>query len=244
MTKFTGKVAIVTGAAGGLGAAQVECFLRDGAVVVATDLTSPGPGAEGDTAGRLYRREQDVTSEIAWRALVEWTVAKLGRIDILVNNAGYFRGGSLQETTVDQMDMHYRVNMLGVFLGMVAVAPQMRFQQSGGAIVNISSLTGMRGVPGQFAYAASKWAVRGMTKCAALDLASSGIRVNSIHPGLMDTPILEGLNAAQLTAALADIPSGKMGRPLDVAEAVVFFASDAARYITGVELPVASGAGI
>lgn len=244
MSSFEGKVAVITGAGGGLGVAQTDRFLRAGATVVATDLVFSTDDTGGpEHEGQLHHREQDVTSQASWNELVGWTVDTFGHLDVLVNNAGYFRAGSLEESSVDQMDKHYRVNQLGVFLGMATVTPQMKIQR-GGSIVNISSLTGMRGVPGQFAYAASKWAVRGMTKCAALDLAAYGIRVNSIHPGLIDTPILRGLDGAQLEAAIAEIPSRAMGRPLDVAEAVAFLASDAALYINGVELPVAGGAGI
>ncbi|MGH2940904.1 MAG: SDR family NAD(P)-dependent oxidoreductase [Solirubrobacterales bacterium] len=240
MTGLSGKVAIITGAAGGLGAAQVARFAHDGATVVATDLLAPGPDSAGGPPDNVHRREQDVTSEVGWRDLVDWTLARFGRLDVLVNNAGYFSAGSIEETTTELMDVHYRVNELGVFLGMAAVVSQMKAEGSG-AVVNISSLVGLRGVSGQFAYSASKWAVRGMTKCAALELGPYGIRVNSIHPGLIDTPILAGLDDEVMTTALEMIPSREMGRPVDVAEAVAFLAGDAARYINGAELSVDGG---
>ena len=169
-----------------------------------------------------------------------WSVATFGRVDVLVNNAGYFRPGTLEETSIELMDVHYRVNTLGPFLGMAAVVPPMKAQKSG-SIVNISSLVGLRGAPGQFAYSVSKWAVRGMTKCAALDLSAYGIRVNSVHPGLMDTPILQGKAPDVLAEVIKLIPSGVMGQPVDIAEAVAVLASDDTRYITGAELSVDAG---
>ena len=234
------KVAIITGSAGGLGAAQVECFVRGGAIVVATDLKAPEQQMPGAAEGRCHFRIQDVTSESTWQELVDWTLVTVGRIDVLVNNAGYFKAGTVEDTTIELMDIHYRVNELGPFLGMAAVIPTMKAQASG-SIINISSSAGLRGVPGQFAYSASKWAVRGMTKCAAKDLGGYGIRVNSIHPGLIDTPILKGLSEEALARAVSRIPSGEMGQPMDVAQAVAFLASDAASYINGAELVVDSG---
>ncbi len=239
-----GKIAIIIGALGGLGRAQVELFARQGATVVATDLDTSSKLPPWRTDYRVAYQALDVTSEEGWREIAaDWTTAEFGRIDLLVNNAGVFRAGTVEETTVQLMDVHYRVNELGPFLGMAAVIPTMKAQGSG-AIVNISSLAGMKGVPGQFAYAASKRALRGMTKCAAADLGGVGIRVNSVHPGMVDTPILRRIPDEVIEYVKAMIPSGMLGQPTDIAPVVAFLASDAAAYVNGAEIAVDSGLGL
>ncbi|CAN5264709.1 glucose 1-dehydrogenase [soil metagenome] len=239
---LTTKIAIVTGAARGLGAAQVEALILEGATVFATDLGAFEEAPERNEP-RLIQRSHDVTNEEQWHELSKEVLDRHGRIDILVNNAGYFQPGTVEETTGDLMDIHYRVNQLGTFFGIAAVIPAMK-EQGSGSIINISSLAGMRGVGGQFAYAASKWASRGMTKCAASDLGRYGIRVNSVHPGMIDTPMLRRNTPDMLGKLSSLIPSGHFGQPSDVAKVVAFLASDASAYMNGAELTVDAGAGL
>jgi NAD(P)-dependent dehydrogenase (short-subunit alcohol dehydrogenase family) len=164
-----------------------------------------------------------------------------GRVDVLVNNAGIFRMAGLTTTPVDLWHQVMEVNATGVYLGMKAVAPRM-MDQRGGSIVNISSIAGLRGAGMAFAYSASKWAVRGMTKSAAQELAGYGIRVNSIHPGIIDTAMLQEFDAAGVRQAVRDrIPLGAEASPEEVARLALFLASDESRYSTGSEFVIDGG---
>lgn len=231
-----GKVAIVTGANGGIGTAIAQQFLAEGASVVLTDLAQSGEplASSGDQA--IFFKH-DVSQEQAWSDVVERTLNRFGKVDVLVNAAGIHRHGAMTDTTVESMEALFRVNQLGTFLGMKAVIDAFRGNRQG-AIVNISSCLATRGVPGQFAYAASKWAVRGMTKNAALELASLNIRVNAVMPGPTDTPMFRGLPEADQSAIAAMIPFGRVARPDEIAAAVAFLSSEAAGYISGAELEV------
>ena len=185
----------------------------------------------------------DVTSETRWREVVETVTNWHGRVDILINNAGIYKAEGLVEATLESYEQVIRVNQVGVFLGMKAVAPGMMAQHSG-AIVNISSIAGLRGASGSFAYTASKWAVRGMTKSAAVQLAPHGIRVNSIHPGLIETPMLHqlpGIDAGREETYLRRIPMGRVAEAAEVAKLALFLASDESSYSTGAEFIIDGG---
>lgn len=241
--RLDGKVIIITGAARGQGAHEARRFVAEGASVVLTDINPAGAEvaqALGDAAIFVVH---DVADEAHWQTVVEAAVARFGKVDVLVNNAGVFQPGNIADTTFASFDLHYRVNMLGVFLGIKAVTPAMT-QTGGGSIINISSAAGMRGYPGMIAYGATKWAARGMTQCAARELAEFKIRVNSIHPGLVDTPMLDDHAPEALVAFQAAVPLGRIGTVQDVAEIVSFLASDLSSYLTGAEIAVDGGLGL
>jgi 3alpha(or 20beta)-hydroxysteroid dehydrogenase len=241
MGKLDGQVAIITGAAGGQGEAEARLFVAEGAQVAIADVQDKGEKVAADLGAAAFFLFHDVSDEESWGKLVATTLEKFGAINILVNNAAIFDPKPLTETAAEDMAAHFRVNQLGVLLGMQAVIEPMK-AAGRGSIINISSLSGLRHLPGQFAYAATKWAVRGMSGCAAVELASSNIRVNSVYPGLIDTPMLAG-NSPETNALYASfVPMGRMAEPREVAEVVAFLASDAASYVTGAELSVDAGA--
>ncbi|WP_218036701.1 SDR family NAD(P)-dependent oxidoreductase [Sphingobium sp. EM0848] len=241
MGRLDGKVAIITGAASGQGAAEAKLFAAEGAKVVVADLNAEGAAAVAATIGETALPfSLDVAEGASWSALVEKTLATFGKIDILINNAGVYRPLSFQETDAALMDFHFRVNVLGVFLGMKAVEGAM-LANGGGAIVNTASGAGARGYPGMFAYAGSKWAVRGMSKCAAIDLASSNIRVNVLLPGLIDTPMLGSNDPDYLAQISKWPPAQRLGTVQEIAEAALYLASDAASYTMGADLAICGG---
>ena len=243
MGRLDGKVALVTGAAlnRGQGACEARLFAAEGATVVLTDVR---PEAGRETAARIGERaaylDLDVTDAAAWEAVVGEVLERHGRIDALVNNAGVWHTGGLLETSPEDYRRVVEINQTGVFLGMRAVAPAMK-AQGGGSIVNISSAAGLRGDPNIHAYVASKWAVRGMTKAAALELAPFAIRVNSVHPGLIQTP----MSATEFEPGKPDpgagIPMGRVGQPEEVAELVAYLVADASAYVTGAEVAIDGG---
>ena len=238
--RLDGKVAIITGAARGQGANEARRFVAEGAQVLLTDLDEAGAKVAAELGDAAIFHQHDVANEADWSAVVKAAIARFGKIDVLINNAGVFKPASILETTIEAFDLHYRVNTLGVFLGMRAVIPAME-ANGGGSIVNISSIAGMRGWPGMIAYGGTKWASRGLTQCAARELAPSKIRVNSVHPGLVDTPMLDDHDPAALAAFTAAVPFGRMGTVDDVAEVVIYLASDLSSYITGAEIVVDGG---
>jgi len=242
MAELTGKVAIITGAARGMGAEEARLFVRNGARVVLTDVNHDGAAVADDLGDAAIFIRHDVASADDWATVTQEALQRFGAIDILVSNAGVYKPRPLIETDIDNFDLHIRVNQVGVFLGMKAVIEPMR-ARGGGSIVNISSVNGLIGVPGAFAYSASKWASRGMTKAAAFELAPVNIRVNSVHPGLTGTAMLDENPPGMNDIFMAYTPMNRVGTPLEIAEAVMFLASDRASYITGAELAVSGGTG-
>ncbi len=239
---LTGKVALVTGAARGIGRAIAEAFLAAHAQhVVSVDLLEDAL-AEIERGERRSTAVLDVTDEAGWQSLVATTLEKHGRIDVLVNNAGILVYGTLSDTDPVDFRRLLDVNVTGVFLGMRTVAPHMKARGSG-AIINTSSCSGI--VPSNFigAYAASKFAVRGLTRAAALELGLHGIRVNSIHPGGVNTPMTNPMGDTQeeMDQRMQGVPLQRYSRPVEIARGVVFLASDAASYCAGTELQIDGG---
>ncbi|WP_428538265.1 SDR family NAD(P)-dependent oxidoreductase [Rhodopila sp.] len=242
MPRLHNKIVLITGAARGQGAAEARLFVREGARVVITDVLEAQGRQLAEELGKdvaVFLRH-DVASEADWLQAVAAADA-LGGLHGLINNAGIFQPRTLMETDTALFEQHIRINQLGPFLGMKAVVPLME-RCGGGAIVNVSSVAGLRGSPGAIAYSATKWALRGMTKAAAIDLAPRKIRVNSIHPGPIDTPMLEVRTPEQNQRRLQAVPMKRMGTPEEVADLVLFLISDESRYITGAEVAIDGGA--
>ncbi len=241
MGRLTGKVALITGAAGGQGAAAARRFTEEGARVVVADVN--------DEAGKEFAAEigahyvhLDVSQEDEWTAGAEEVVATYGPPTVLVNNAGILHFSMLTDTALADYMRVIQVNQVGCFLGMRTVAPLM-VEAGGGSIVNVSSVEGLAATPALTAYTASKFAVRGMTKVAALELARKGVRVNSVHPGAIETGLLPtalGGQPVDLTYVGKRVPMKRVGQPPEIAELVLFLASDESSYCTGAEF-VADG---
>lgn len=236
MVDLQGKIVLITGAARGQGAAEARACAAAGASVVATDIDGDGVEAVADEVDGIGLAH-DVASEADWNRVVAESVERFGSIDGLVNNAGIFSPNGLLAGSPEETQTIWQVNQFGVYLGMRTVAVAMR---SGGSIVNISSIGGQRGVPA-LAYAASKWAVTGMTKSAARELAPLGIRVNSVHPGIVDTDMLGQTDPARRATLEAGTPLGRVGTVDDVVGPVLFLLSAASAYMTGAELTVDGG---
>ena len=244
MGQLEGKVAVITGGARGQGEAEARRFVVEGADVVITDvLVDEGEALAKDLGDPCTFYEHDVTDEGRWDDVVAHVLADHGRIDVLVNNAGVFTVLPIAMTTLEEYERVVRINQTGTFLGMKAVLGPMS-AAGRGSIVNISSVAGLRGTAGTIAYTASKWAVRGMTKVAARELAPFGVRVNSVHPGLIDTAMMDEVRKwgpEVLDAALQNVPLGHLGTAEEVTELVLWLASDASRYSTGAEFLVDGG---
>ena len=246
MGRLDGKVAIVTGAAQGMGAAEVRLFAEEGARVLLVDIQDEAGAAVADGIGgeAAYRR-LDVTSEDDWAAAVTDITERFGRLDVLVNNAAILTVGTIERLDIDEYRRVVEVNQTGVLLGMRAVIPAMR-AAGGGSIVNISSFNGLYGIAGLGAYTASKFAVRGLTKVAALELGHDGIRVNSVHPwGIVETTMGSGDEFADVDvdSMFATQPIPRTGRAIEVARLVAFLASDESSYCSGAEWVVDGGYG-
>jgi 3alpha(or 20beta)-hydroxysteroid dehydrogenase len=241
--RLDGKVALVTGAARGQGEAEARLFVEAGArVVVADVLDEPGEAVAADLGDAACFVHHDVGDEVSWAHAIAAAVDGFGRLDVLVNNAGILRTAPLEAQTLAGFEEIIRVNLYGVFLGMRSAIAPMRVV-GGGSIVNISSEAGLVGLHRYTAYGASKWAVRGITKTAALELGADHIRVNSVHPGIVDTPMLVQEGVMLREGRMPMVRLGRYGVPDDIANLVLFLASDASSYITGAEFH-ANGGGL
>ncbi|MCZ6709474.1 MAG: SDR family oxidoreductase [Gammaproteobacteria bacterium] len=238
MDRLEGKVCLITGGSRGQGAAEARLFAAEGGEVWICDVLDDEGNALAQEANIQYRH-LDVTDEQGWSDLIDEVVTTSGGIHVLVNNAAIFRSNRMVNTPTEEFQLVMDVNCTGVFLGMRTVAPAM-VASGGGSIVNISSLAGMRAAAGAFAYGASKWAVRGMTKTASIELARKGVRVNSIHPGLIETPMAEEVGPGQ-EKLIRHTPLGRIAQPEEVARLALFLSSDESSYSTGSEFLIDGG---
>ncbi|OYX64724.1 MAG: 3-alpha-hydroxysteroid dehydrogenase [Novosphingobium sp. 32-60-15] len=243
MGRLSGKVAIITGGARGMGAATCRLFVEQGAKVVIADVLDDAGAALAAELGESARfLKLDVTNEENWADVVTEAEATLGPVDALVNNAGILMFKSILETTKADFERVLGVNLVGELLGIKALAPGM-IARGRGSIINVSSVDGMKGANGLVAYASSKWGVRGLTKVAAMELGHKGVRVNSVHPGGVDT-IMSNHNDSsreELNKSYSNVPLQRIGGPEEVAAASAFLASDDASYIHGAEIVVDGG---
>lgn len=244
--RLENKVALISGGARGMGAVEAKMFASEGAKVVIADmLEEEGKQTEAEineAGGECVFVRLDVTDENGWQDAVATTVARFGKLDILVNNAGIARVNNVEDTTSEEWDLVMDINAKGVFLGTKTVLPELR-KAGGGSIVNISSIAGLTGGRTS-SYAASKGAVRLLTKSTAIQYASEGIRCNSVHPGVIETPMtipimLNTKEGRELNEARS--PMGRIGRPEDIAYGVLFLASDESSFMTGSELVIDGG---
>ncbi|QVQ51504.1 glucose 1-dehydrogenase [Spiractinospora alimapuensis] len=239
MGRVEGKVVVVTGGAGGIGAACARQLLHEGARVVVADVAHrAGRDLAEELGDRARFAELDVTVEESWERALAETEAAFGPVTTLVNNAGINHRCGIEDVTLVDYQRVVDVNQVGVFLGMRAVLPTMR-RAGSGSIVNVSSVDGIVAHPLLHAYVASKWAVRGMTKSVAQEVGPEGVRVNSVHPGPIDTPMTAGREGP--LAMARGLPLRRMGEPREVADVVVFLASDASSYCTAAEFVVDGG---
>ena len=241
MGRLDGKVAIVTGGSRGQGEAEARLFAAEGAKVVIGDvLTEAGQALADELGDGVVFTPLDVAREEEWDTAVALAVERFGSLDVLVNNAGIAITKSIAEHSVADYQRIVDVNQVGVFLGVrTAIAPMKA--AGGGSIVNISSAAGLRATKYMFAYAATKYAVTGMTACAAIELARDGIRVNSIHPGVIDTPMVASDDPTANDRLVRATPMRRVGEPEEIARVALFLASDEASYMTGAHVPVDGG---
>ncbi|MGH3353776.1 MAG: SDR family NAD(P)-dependent oxidoreductase [Nocardioides sp.] len=231
------KVALVTGAASGIGLASARALAEQGARVVIADVADEAGLAQAEALGAEISRfvHLDVSDPGSWRNAVAETLDAFGKLDVLVNNAGIGGRGGVADIDPATWRAVMAVNLDGVFYGMSAALPALRANETA-SIVNISSIAGLTGFKGSAAYSASKWGVHGLTKTAALELGGEGVRVNSIHPGSIATPM-----TADLSRGIGQIPAGRTGLPEEVASVVVHLASDESRFTNGASIAVDGG---
>lgn len=236
MGRVDDKVAIITGGAQGMGAADARLLVAEGAKVVIGDiLDEKGEALAAELGADARYVHLDVSDEEQWQAAVDTAVKEFGKVNVLVNNAGIVQVGPLKSLDVEKWNRVLAVNLTGAMLGIKAVLGPMK-EAGGGSIINVSSIEGMRGASWVHSYVASKWGLRGLTKSAALELASDNIRVNSLHPGFIRTPMTKHFPDDMVSA-----PLGRPGRPEEVATFVVFLASDESSFSTGSEYVVDGG---
>jgi 3alpha(or 20beta)-hydroxysteroid dehydrogenase len=237
--RLQGRVALITGAARGQGAAEARLFASEGATVVITDvLDDLGAALAAEIGPGASYAHLDVTNEDEWRQVVDHVRATFGRLDVVVNNAGIGIPGTIMDTPLEDYRRVIDINQIGTFLGMKHTAPLLR-DSGGGSIINVSSMMGFVGGAARVAYTSSKFAIRGMTKVAAIELGPLGIRVNSIHPGAIETDFIRPETRHLLP--VDRLPLGRIGTPEDVARMALFLASDEAAYSTGSEFIIDGG---
>jgi 3alpha(or 20beta)-hydroxysteroid dehydrogenase len=241
MTRLTGKVAIITGAASGIGKAGARLFVDEGAKVVMCDVQD-GASIAAELGDSAIFRKHDVTDEASWARVVDAALSHFGRLDVLVNCAAIRDiAKPLMETTAAEMERSFRVNTLGPMLGMKAAFKALKASGKG-SIINVGSGNGYRIQPGAVPYSTSKFAIRGLTGCAASEWGRLGIRVNTVIPGMCRTPMHASTNSPEIIAQYEPmIPLGRLSEPEEVARAFVFLASDEASYFAGSELLVDGG---
>ena len=236
MGRVDDKVALISGGARGMGASHARLLAKEGAKVVVGDILDDEGQAVADELGDAARFVHlDVTRPDQWKSAVATAVDAFGKLNVLVNNAGIANGNMLQLFELAEWQRSIDINLTGTFLGMQAAVEPM-IATGGGSIINISSVEGLRGSPGLYGYVASKWGVRGLAKAAALELATYGIRVNSVHPGYIRTPMTEGIPEDFL-----QIPLGRGADAIEVSMCVLYLSSDESSYTTGTELVVDGG---
>lgn len=244
MGRLDDRIALITGAARGQGAAAARRFVAEGASVMIADVLAEDGKALADELGSAaVFQSLDVSDEDSWSAAIDRLSTEFGRIDVLMNNAGVLHFSALGETALSDYQRVIGVNQTGTFLGMRSVVDLMT-SSGGGSIINVSSVEGLAGMPYFIPYTGSKFAIRGMTKAAALELGGQGIRVNSIHPGMIDTKMVRDLvggDDVDLSPIGENIALGRLGKPGEIAEMAVFLASDDSSYCTGAEFPVDGG---
>ena len=244
--RVAGKVALISGAAGGIGAASARLLAKEGAAVMIADILEEQGQATairiGEAGGRAQFIRLDVTDAEEWRWALKHTVDNFGRLDILVNNAGVSHRTGVEDTTTEAWDRVMDVNVKGVFLGTQVAIPEMR-KAGGGSVINISSIYGLVGSPVSASYHASKGAVRIFTKSAAVQYANEKIRVNSVHPGYVDSPMTQTFHSIPEVwrERVGKTPLGRMGTPEDIAAGVLYLASDESSFVTGSELVIDGG---
>jgi 3alpha(or 20beta)-hydroxysteroid dehydrogenase len=236
MARLSDTVALISGGARGMGSTHARAFVAEGAKVVIGDLLDEqGAALAGELGDSVAYVHLDVTDPADWAAAVALAVERFGTLNVLVNNAGIANGDPIAELSVEKWNAVIDVNLNGVFHGIQAVVPVMTAARRG-SIINVSSVEGLRGTAGLHGYVASKFAVRGLTKSVAVELGPVGIRVNSIHPGLIETPMTEGISSKSL-----QIPLRRAAAPEEVSKLVVFLASDDSSYSTGAEFVIDGG---
>ena len=244
--RVAGKVALISGGSGGIGAATAELLAKEGAAVVIADLLEKEgrlvATSINESGGQGLFIKLDVTNEASWVSAVDAAVSNFGKLDILVNNAGVSHRAGLEDTTSDAWDKVIDVNVKGVFLGTKAVIPAMR-AAGGGSIINISSIYGLVGSVTSTAYHASKGAVRIFNKSTAIQYAPENIRANSVHPGFVDSPMTRAHhdNPNIHQERVSKMPLGRMGEPEDIAAGILYLASDESSFVTGAELVIDGG---
>jgi 3alpha(or 20beta)-hydroxysteroid dehydrogenase len=239
--RLAGRIVVLTGAARGQGAAEARALAAEGALVVSTDvLDFDADGAQGQpwvAGGNVVERHLDVTDAAGWTELADWLRTEYGRVDALINNAGVAARERLPHVSLEAWHRTFDINVTGPLLGIQALVPLM---PPGSSIVNICSVAALSGHAAA-AYTASKWALRGLTRSASLELGERGIRVNAVMPGLIDTPLMASASPAFAAAAIAEVPLGRMGVPADIAPTVVFLVSDDSAYYNGAEIVIDGG---
>lgn len=242
--RLRNKVAIVTGGAQGQGAAISRAFVAEGARVAIADVADePGELLAKELGDAAFFVHHDVSDESSWHALVAQVGEQAGPVSVLANNAGILRFAEITQQSVEEFELLWRVNTLGCFLGIKTVAPVMK-ENGGGSIINASSIEGLAGMPLVAGYTSTKFAIRGLTKAAALELGPAKIRVNSIHPGMIDTGMTRGVGADDDAMAwgASKVALKRVGVPEDIAPLYVYLASDESGFVTGAEIAIDGGA--